>query len=212
LVVGSLCGLTGLGAVAAAWFNNEMIAVLGVATALAILVATRSFGAAELTLLTNRVRRFAGSLFRRTQGIRPVLHDEEVQLHGKQEWHQLWQTLTEFADRFEMEAVELLVNIPSVGEEYHASWRSTSRGEQHDAWRSEIPLIINGQRVGHIKVLGVCGKGSICEWMSDLIGGLRPFETQLIELIGEVHEKYASRKSPSLSESGSLQLPQQATF
>ena len=115
------------------------------------------------------------------------------------------------ADRFEMDAVELLVNIPSVGEEYHASWRSTSKVEQHDAWRSEIPLIIDGQRVGHIKVLGVCGNGSICEWMSDLIGGLRPFETQLIELIGEVHEKYAPQKSPSLTASDSLQLPQQAT-
>ena len=210
-VVGSLCGITGLGAVAAAWFNSEMIAVLGVATALAILVATRSFGAAELTLLTNRVRRFAGSLFHKPEGTRPVLHDEQVQLHGNHEWQQLWQTLTEFAERFEMDAVELLVNIPSVGEEYHASWRSTSKVEQHDAWRSEIPLIIDGQRVGHIKVLGVCGNGSICEWMSDLIGGLRPFETQLIELIGEVHEKYAPRKSPSLSESGSLQLPQRAT-
>lgn len=211
LVVGSLCGLTGLGAVAAAAFNNEMLAVLGVATALAILVATRSFGAAELTLLTNRVRRFAGSLFRTPQGIRPVLHDEQVQLHGKQEWHQLWRTLTEFAERFEMDEVELLVNIPSVGEDYYASWRSTSKVEQQDAWHSEIPLIIDGHRVGHIKVLGGCGKGSICGWMSDLIGGLRPFETQLIELIGEVHEKYAPRKSPSLSESGSLQQPQQAT-
>lgn len=211
LLVGSLCGLTGLGAVAAAAFNNEMLAVLGVATALAILVATRSFGAAELTLLTNRVRRFTVSLFSKPEGIRPVLHDEQVQMHGKQEWHQLWQTLTEFADRFEMDEVELLVNIPSVGEEYYASWRSTSKVEKHDAWRSEIPLIIDGQRVGQIKVLGVCGDGSICEWMSDLIGGLRPFEAQLIELIGEVHEKYAPLKAPSLSESESLLLTQQAT-
>jgi len=211
LVVGSLCSLTGLGAVAAAWFDNEIIAILGVMTALAILVATRSFGAAELTLLTNRVRRFAGSLLRKPDGIKPVLHDEQVQLHGKQEWQELWSTLTAFADRFEMDAVELLVNIPSVGEEYHASWRSTSKVEQHDAWRSEIPLIVEGQRIGHIKVVGVCGHGSICEWMSDLIGGLRPFETQLIELIGEVREKHAPRKSPSLSDSGKLQLPQQAT-
>lgn len=211
LVVGSLCGLTGLGAVAAAWFDNEMIAVSGVLTALAILVATRSFGAAELTLLTNRVRRFASSLFRRPEGVKPVLHDEQVQLHGRQEWHELWQTLTAFADRFEMDAVELLVNIPSVGEEYYASWRSTSKVEQHDAWRSEIPLIIAGQRIGHIKVVGACGNGSICEWMSDLIGGLRPFESQLIELIGEVHEKHSPRKTPALSESGKLRLPQQIT-
>ena len=211
LLVGSLCGLTGLGAIAAAWFDNEMIAVMGVATALAILVATRSFGAAELTLLTNRVRRFAGSLIRKPAGEKPVLHDEQFQLHGKQEWHELWSTLTAFADRFEMDAVELLVNIPSVGEEYHASWRSTSKVEQHDAWRSEIPLIVDGQRIGHIKVVGVCGHGSICEWMSDLIGGLRPFETQLIDLIGEVRQQHAPQKSPSLSDSGKLQLPQQAT-
>ena len=211
LFVGSLCGLTGLGATAAAWFNNEMIAVLGVATALLILIATRSFGAAELNLLANRVRRFAGSLILKPEGKKPVLHNEQVQLHGKQEWHELWHTLTAFADRFEMDAVELLVNIPSVGEEYHASWRSTSKVEQHDAWRSEIPLIIDRQRIGHIKVVGVCGHGSICEWMSDLIGGLRPFETQLIELIGEVRERHAPRTLPSLSASATLQLPQQAT-
>jgi UDP-GlcNAc:undecaprenyl-phosphate GlcNAc-1-phosphate transferase len=208
VIVGSLCGLTGLGAIAAAWFGNEMIAVLGVATALAILVATRSFGAAELTLLTNRVRRFAGSLVRRPVGSNPVLHDEQVQLHGKQEWHQLWHTLTEFADRFEMDAVELLVNIPSVGEEYHASWRSTSKVELHEAWRSEIPLIIDGMRVGHIRVVGVCGNGSICEWMSDLIGGLRPFETHLIELINELHGNNVRPEAPSLSDSGTLQLSQ----
>jgi len=211
LVVGSLCGLTGLGAVAAAAFHNEAIAVIGVVVALAILVATRTFGAAELTLLSNRFRRFSTSLFRKAEGLKPVLHDEQVQLHGKQEWHQLWHTLTEFADRFEMDQVELLVNIPSVGEAYHATWRSISKVEQHEAWRSEIPLIVDDQRIGHIKVVGVCGKGSICEWMSDLIGGLRPFEVQLIELIVELHQNRTRQKTPSLTGSGTLQLPQQAT-
>ncbi len=80
--------------------------------------------------------------------------------------------------------------------------------ELHDAWRSEIPLIIDGMRVGHIKVVGVAGNGSICEWMSDLIGGLRLFETQLIELIGELSGKNVRVKSPLLSDSRSLQLSQ----
>jgi UDP-GlcNAc:undecaprenyl-phosphate/decaprenyl-phosphate GlcNAc-1-phosphate transferase len=100
------------------------------------------------------------------------------------------------------------VNIPSVGEEYHASWRSTSKVELHEAWRSEIPLIIDGMRVGHIRVVGVCGNGSICEWMSDLIGGLRPFETHLIELINELHGNNVRPEAPSLSDSGTLQLSQ----
>ena len=55
--------------------------------------------------------------------------------------------------------------------------------EIHEAWRSEIPLIVDGLRVGHIRVAGGVGAGSMCEWMSELIMGLKPFEDQLVQLI-----------------------------
>lgn len=57
----------------------------------------------------------------------------------------------------------------------------------------------------------MCNQGSICEMMSDLIGGLRPFETHLIELISEVHGHRALPGSQTLSDSVSLQLSQQAS-
>ncbi len=65
LVVGALCALTGSGAIAAAAFGNELLALGRGSDCNCVLVITRSFGHAELNLLTNRVRRFAGSLVRR---------------------------------------------------------------------------------------------------------------------------------------------------
>lgn len=207
LVIAALCGLTGLGAIASAAFGSDWIAVVGVFTALALLVFTRSFGHAELNLLTNRARRFAGSLLKKGEGPRPLLHDEQVRLHGEARWEELWSTLTSFAEQFEMDRVELLVNLPMLGEEYHATWQTRSSIEHHEAWRSEIPLLIDGLRVGHIKVAGGVGGGSMCEWMSELIGGLRPFEEHLVELIETLRLQRIS-SPPVLRESGELRLPQ----
>ncbi len=211
LIVGTLCSITGLGAFLSVIFNNELLAVMGVATAIALLVVTRSFGHAELKLLTNRVRRFTGSMVLRPGGVEgsPVLHNERVRLHGDHQWEDLWETLTQFADRFGMDGVELMVHVPSVGEEYHAAWQRKSHIELHEAWRSEIPLIVDGFRVGQIKVVGAVGEGSICEWMGDLIGGLRPFELQLIELIKELRERKSPRKAAARAEPGVFQVSQQ---
>lgn len=187
-ITASLCALTGFGAVMASIMENDLIAIIGVGTALALLVLTRSFGHTEMNLLTNRVRRLTGSMFRRAP-VQSVLHDEEMRLNGDRDWQHLWMTLTDFAERFEMDKVELIVNLPMVGEEYHASWKRKTETLSHEAWKSEIPLIVHGIRVGHIKVVGAVGSGSICKWMSDLIGGLEAFESELVSLIEEIREQ-----------------------
>ncbi len=63
----SLCAITGIGAVLAAALDNELIAVVAVFTAITLLVVTRSFGHAELRLLTARVRRFGTSMMHKPQ-------------------------------------------------------------------------------------------------------------------------------------------------
>ncbi len=186
LVVGSLCSLTGIGAIAGAAFDSDLIAIIAVVTAIALLVVTRSFGHAELTLLTNRVRRFAGTLLRQSDAIRPLLHHEQVRLHGKHKWESLWTRLTDIAEQYQMDCVELMVNIPSVGEEYHATWRTRSRAEHHDAWRSELPLIVNGMRAGHIKLVGSVEDRAISKWMTEFMIGLQPFEEQFREIVCEL--------------------------
>jgi len=186
LIVGSLCSLTGLGAIAAAAFNQEILAVIAVVTALTLLVVTRSFGHAELNLLTNRVRRFAGSLLHKGVEPNPVMHDEQVRLHGKHKWEQLWETLTQFAEKHQLAGVELMVNMPSMGEAYHATWRARTRYEAYDAWRSDIPLVIEGVRAGHVRLVGVAPGDSFCEWVNGVMEGMRPFEQHLREIVAHL--------------------------
>ena len=207
LVVGSLCSLTGLGAIAAAAFNSEILAVVAVATALTLLVVTRSFGHAELNLLTNRVRRFAGSLVKKGTEPNPVLHDEQVRLHGRHKWEHLWETLTQFAEKHELVGVELMVNMPSMGEAYHATWRTRVRVEQHDAWRSDIPLVIEGIRAGHVRVVGVAPDESFCDWMNWVTDGMKPFEQQLREIVLHLRTQRSNANGVLRDSNGPFRLP-----
>ena len=184
LIVGSLCSLTGLGAIAAAAFNSEILAVIAVATALSLLVVTRSFGHAELNLLTNRIRRFAGSLVRKGAEPSPVLHDEQVRLHGKHKWEHLWETLTQFAERHELAGVELMVNMPSMGEAYHATWRTRTQVEQR-----------------------VAPPDSVCDWMNRVMDGMRPFEDQLREIVLHLRNQRMNPNGTLRDSGGPFRLP-----
>lgn len=198
LITTSLCALTGLGAIAASVMKNDLIAVIGAVTALSLLILTRSFGHTEMSLLSNRLKRLTGSMLQRSAPLQTVLHDEEMQLRGDHDWQQLWETLTDFADRFQMDSVELMVNLPLIGEEYHASWKRKSKTQMHEEWKSEIPLIVQDMCVGHIRVVGAVGEGSICKWMSDLIGGLEAFEAELVTLIEDLRREKLSPSQPVL--------------
>ena len=189
LVVGSLCAMTGIGAIAGSAMDNEVLTLVVMLTAISLLVLTRSFGHTEMGLVRNRLTRLAGSLIYRPVSGHPAKNVEQAHLNGNHDWERLWDKLTEFAERFEMDKVELMVSLPVVGEEYHASWRRDSSVAYHEAWKSEIPLVVEGMRVGHIRVEGAVGDGSICEWMSDLIGGLKAFEEELIMLIRELRQQ-----------------------
>lgn len=197
VIMAGLCGITGLGAIAASLLENDVIAVVGVATALSLLILTRSFGHTEMSLLSTRLRRLTGSILSRSAPIQTVLHDEKVHLHGDHNWQNLWETLTDFAERFEMDTIELMVNLPKIGEEYHASWKRKTNTETHEEWKSEIPLIVQDMRIGHIRVVGAVGEGPICKWMSELIGGLEGFEAELVTLVEGLRRERLGEKTTS---------------
>lgn len=197
VIMAGLCGLTGLGAIFASLMDNDLIAVVGVATALSLLILTRSFGHTEMNLLSTRLRRLTGSMLSRSAPVQTVLHDEKVHLNGDHNWQNLWETLTDFAERFKMDSVEFMVSLPQIGEEYHASWKRKTNTETHEEWKSEIPLIVHDMRVGHIRVVGAVGEGSICKWMSELIGGLEGFEAELITLVEDLRDEKQNEKTPT---------------
>lgn len=188
VVVGSLCALTGAGAVASAFYHNELIALVAVLTAIALLVVSRSFGHAEMTLLANRGRRVIASLFHRREGSRSLQHHEQVRLQGQHEWVGLWEKLKSLAETSDLDCAELMVNMPSVGEAYHAVWRTQSNKEAHEVWKSEIPLVIDGIRVGHVRLEGAA-LGNFSDWLIRLGRSLEPFEADLRVVVSHLHRK-----------------------
>ena len=189
IVVASLCGITGAGAIASALFKNEWLALVAVGTALSLLVISRSFGHAEMTLLANRVRRVVGSMFLRKTGL--PLHHEQVRLQGHHEWKQLWDVLMVVAEKHKLSSAELMVNMPVAGEAYHAAWRAHPDGETHEIWRTEIPLIVDSTRVGHVKLAGIA-RGEFSEWLVTLGKSMQPFESDLKDIVHYIRKKPAA--------------------
>jgi hypothetical protein len=89
----------------------------------------------------------------------------------------------QYAERFELTAVQLNVSIPAINEDYHVNWKRSGQPSDLQKWRSEIPLISRGITVGRLLIEGECQGESACVWMGDLLAGLKPFETHMLDLI-----------------------------
>ncbi|MGE0760352.1 MAG: glycosyltransferase family 4 protein [Pirellulaceae bacterium] len=184
-LIGLLCILTGLGAVASVVWNSEWYAFGAIAVVVATLIVTRVYGHHESRLLGQRVKHLAWSLLPSVRGPEARMRELRARLEGNQQWEELWETLTEFAERFDVNSIQLNIMLPAHGEEFHASWERKGRPDDHELWHCDIPLIAHDVTVGRLKITGVCNAGSVCTWMSDLIAGLKPFESHLLELISE---------------------------
>ena len=75
--------------------------------------------------------------------------------------------------------------MPMIAEEYHADWNRKEHPQEAELWYSDIPLIVHDVPVGRLRITGASKPGSVCGWMGDLIVGLKPFETQLLEMLSE---------------------------
>jgi UDP-GlcNAc:undecaprenyl-phosphate GlcNAc-1-phosphate transferase len=183
LVIGTLCVICALAAVASVLWNSEIVA-LGIAAAvLATLVLTRSFGHSECRLLAQRTRGAAASLLGAPLGSSPGRQPVCSRFHGDRDWERLWQSLVEFAERFDLCIVQLNVSSPVIGEEYHARWERKEHPPSSRLWRTEVPLHLQNLNVGRLTVAGNVNHGSAVQWMSELIDGLSPFEIELQRLL-----------------------------
>lgn len=185
LVIAGLCLICNLGVLASLYFKNEGAALVTVLGVFAMLVLTRSFGHAECHLLARKSARFLGSLLRIPQ--RSHQHGQLwSRFHGNREFEQAWQTLVDFAERFELSSLNFNVNAPMLGEVFHANWRNRCEGTGRLCWATEIPLVWSGHEVGRVAIHGeVPGGQSPFSWSSELMEGLRPFERIVLDLLGD---------------------------
>ena len=192
MIIAVLCSMTCVAAIVSVFIDNEALAAGTVCIIVGILIVTRVFGHHECTLLEKHARRFLFSclpLTRRPQRGERELH---TRVQGTRPWEQLWETLTQFAERFDLSDVQLNVAMPAIEEEYHAAWKRKDQPPDSNLWRSEIPLLAGKATVGRLSISGACHGESTCLWMGELIAGLKPFETQMLELLEDARHDHVA--------------------
>lgn len=182
LIVGGLCVVCGLGALASVVLKSEAAAAVTTLAVFALLVTTRSFGHAECDLFARHARRFLGSLLDR-----PAEHQSDSlcsRFHGNREFNDAWQSLLAVAQRFDLAELNFNINAPMLGEVYHAHWQRRARPRHQRMWRTELPMLWNGTEIGRLALEGsVPGEASSFQWSSELLEACRAFETQVIDLL-----------------------------
>ncbi|MBV9125012.1 MAG: glycosyltransferase, partial [Planctomycetes bacterium] len=150
----SLSGLTTvLGGITSRAFQNDL---WGAGSTLAVflgLVATRSFGRAELVLAAQRGLVFLRPVWQpRKEGQARQL---QVHLQGSVNWKELWEQLTWNAFELNLNSLCLDVNAPVMQESYHARWnRFGTQGDEAADWHLEIPLLFGKAGVGRVQLSG----------------------------------------------------------
>ena len=187
LTIGLACALCSLGALVSVALKSEAIAVLSTITVLGTLVGTRLFGFHECDLFLRRIKLFLRSLFMKPpqgQGANTERGQSICsRFQGNREWELLWDSLIEYAERFDLSRVQLNISSPSISEEYHAVWNSHHEKEDESSWNMDVPFFADNKRIGNMLLVGKSRQGeSNFHWLADLTEGLRAFEVQFNEI------------------------------
>jgi UDP-GlcNAc:undecaprenyl-phosphate GlcNAc-1-phosphate transferase len=187
-LVSAFCLITVCGTLASLALKNELLALLSSVVVVALLVVTRLFGHAELSLLRQRTHSLFSSFFHQPEG--KSGSDFEVRLHGKVDWKELWQQITACAEQLNLGRARLDINAPAINEGYHAQWNGESPGEDSEEtgalWSAEIPLFARGRIVGRVAVAGCRDQQPIWEKIAILAHLVQDFETTVSQLTESV--------------------------
>ncbi len=183
LVIGSLSLVCGVGALASVVLKSEVMAIIVCSSVLSVLVLSRSFGHSECGLLWRRTRSFLASCWRLPH-LSPVNVPHASRFHGNREFDQAWESLVAFAERFDLSELNFNIHAPMLGEVFHANWQRRNPHAVRCLWETEIPLVWHQFEVGRVRISGVVpDKISPFLWSSDLLQSLKPFETQVLDIL-----------------------------
>lgn len=178
LGIGALCLVNAAGALLSVYYRNEVFALASILIVVAVLVATRVFGHAELLLVTARFRALGLSLVTPSWRADAVPLASSVQLQGSHDWQSLWDAMLDHAADLKLTHAGLNIDLPWIQESFHASWSREERRRGGPAWQAEIPLLADGRLVGRLVLTGE-GDDSVGERFADVAGLIRLVEGQL---------------------------------
>ncbi len=188
LIIGLACIICSVGALVSVALKSETIAIISTLTVLGAFVGTRLFGFHECDLFIRRVKSFLRSLLMKIPRGQDDISEKGQSVcsrfQGNREWELLWDSLIEYAERFELSKVQLNISSPVISEEYHAVWNSHHEQEDENSWSMDVPFFSDDKRVGCMSLVGKSLKGeSNFHWLADLAEGLHAFEIQFSEII-----------------------------
>lgn len=208
LLVAAFCTATSAGALASVVYRNEWIAVAVTAATLAVMVGTKVFGRAEVGLLARRTGGAALSLVPGTKRKVAARHadralrdcsDEQRSAHalrggkhamsrlmGDHQWEDLWLRLLDECDRYRLTSVYLDVNHPALREDFTAKWVSGAPADPRKSWRTDLPVLCDGQTVGWLRVVAEHSGDRATDRIADLMATLAEFEKELVDLLETV--------------------------
>jgi UDP-GlcNAc:undecaprenyl-phosphate/decaprenyl-phosphate GlcNAc-1-phosphate transferase len=187
-LISAFCLLTVFGTLASLALKSESLAVLSSFVVVALLVVTRLFGHAELSLLRQRTHSLFSSFFNRPEG--NLSREIEVRLHGKVDWKELWLQITACGPTLNLGRARLDINAPAINEGYHAQWTGGIPGEDYEdaaaLWSAEIPLVARGRTIGRVAVVGHRDEQPIWEKIATLARLVQDFEATVSQLTESV--------------------------
>ena len=183
VLVGSLCLVTSVGALASQRYNSDALALLSSLFVISSLMATGLFGLAEAGLIHKRLQTIARSLL--TPRTQRSPHQVEIRLQGSVRWQDSWNRLTDCAEDLQLRSVRLDVNAPFIGEGYHARWDNWQAGEDETLWRTDIPLVAKGRTVGHVQIFGERDHLCVSEKVAVIAQVVEEIESMVLALVEE---------------------------
>ena len=191
-VIGLASAITSAAALGSVAMHNDLVALLTCIGVVAVFIASGVFGKAEFMLLMNRLRSAGRSIMHLAAGRRGVVQVSEVHLQGSRPWNQLWTALTEHAERLHLTSIILDLNLPRIHEGYTANWDRSFDGDKERLWRTEMPIVVAGQAVGRLTVMGQRTGESALADIGVLIELLEPFIGVLTDLLEPLESQLQS--------------------
>jgi UDP-GlcNAc:undecaprenyl-phosphate GlcNAc-1-phosphate transferase len=154
MIIAGLTSVTCAGALVSYYTKHDFIA-LGMALSVFVaLSVAKIFGHAEAALVVSRSLWAARKLLSR--GVhRPTPEMESaVQVQGNRKWQTLWTGLREAAPNYNIVGITLQIGIPHLHESFYANWNRNDIDLNGNAWRTSLPLSLDGQQIGKLSIVG----------------------------------------------------------
>ena len=175
---------------------GDRVACIAVATSVAILVGTDTFGGSELRLLLFRLKPSLTNFLTSRSAQRGVVR-YECHLLGRRDWAGVWDALVQDAETAGFHQVELAIDMPAAGETYHGLWNIRKDFEGRPNWSIAHAFQVAGTQAGVVRVAG-CAEASRSRYLEKVEGLIQDLELRLEAEMGWALDGRHAEKNPHI--------------